>query len=161
MRRRQFIALLARPNSGWPQYARVHSDWVHLIVTLSGMVYMLSLSCSLSQELVSQGGEAAAERQVFNNACRTCHTIKKGDNRLGPNLYKIIGRTAGSLPDYNYSGAMKGAGFVWDEKKLEHFITNPDEIVPGNNMKPYSGIASADDTRKVIAFLLLVAAGGP
>ena len=84
-----------------------------------------------------------------------------GDNRLVPNLYKIIGRTAGSLPDYNYSGAMKGAGFVWDEKKLEHFITNPDEIVPGNNMKPYSGIASADDPRKVIAFLLSVAAGGP
>jgi cytochrome c len=107
MRRREFITLLARPMSGWPQHVLVqHSDWAHLIVTLSGMACMLSSPSSLSQELVSQGKEAASEQQVFNNACRTCHTIKEGDNRLGPNLYKIIGRKAGSLPDYSYSGAM-------------------------------------------------------
>jgi cytochrome c len=161
MRRRQFITLHARPNSGWRRDVRVsHIDWVHLIVTLGAMAYMLS-SPSLSQELQSQGIEATPEQQVFNNACRTCHTIKNGDNRLGPNLHKIVGRTAGSLPDYNYSSAMKDAGFVWDEEKLEHFIANPDEVVPGNNMKPYSGLASTDDRRKVIAFLLSVGTARP
>jgi cytochrome c len=68
---------------------------------------------------------------VFNNVCRPCHTIKNGDNRLGPNLYKIIGRKAGSLPDYDYSSAVKSAGFVWDEEKLDHFIASPDKVVPG------------------------------
>jgi cytochrome c len=77
---------------------------------------------------------------------------------LGPNLYKIIGRKAGSLPDYNYSAAMKDAGFVWNEDNLARFIANPDEVVPGNNMKPYAGLASADDRRKAIAFLLSVGA---
>ena len=129
--------------------------WVDLIVTLSATGYVLSSSSSLAQEFLSQG----AEQQVYNNACRTCHSIKEGDNRLGPNLYKIIGRKAGSLPDYNYSSAMKGAGFVWDEEKLEHFIANPDEVVPGNNMKPYSGLASTDDRTKVMAFLLSVTTG--
>ena len=162
MRQRQFITLLARLNSGWPQDVRVqHSDWLRLIVTLSGMASMLSSHSSLSQELMSQGKEAASEQQVFNNACRTCHTVKEGDNRQGPNLYKIIGRKAGSLPDYNYSSAMKGAGFVWDEEKLEHFIASPDEVVPGNNMKPYSGLASTDDRTKVIAFLQSVSTGRP
>ena len=162
MRRRQFITLLARPKSGWPQEVRVqHIDSVHLIVTLSAMACMLSSLSSLSQELLSQGIEAGSEQQVFNNACRTCHTIKEGDNRLGPNLYKIIGRKAGSLPDYNYSSAMKGAGFVWDEEKLEHFIAHPDEVVPGNNMKPYSGLASAGDRTKVMAFLLSATTGRP
>ena len=162
MRQRQFITLLARLNSGWPQDVRVqHSDWLRLIVTLSGMASMLSSHSSLSQELTSQGKEAASEQQVFNNACRTCHTVKEGDNRQGPNLYKIIGRKAGSLPDYNYSSAMKGAGFVWDEEKLEHFIASPDEVVPGNNMKPYSGLASTDDRTKVIAFLQSVSTGRP
>jgi cytochrome c len=80
--------------------------------------------------LPSQGVEAASEQQVFNNVCRPCHTIKNGDNRLGPNLYKIIGRKAGSLRDCNYSGAMESAGFVWDEEKLEHFIASPDKVVP-------------------------------
>ncbi len=162
MRRRQFITFLVRPNSGWPQDLGVrHNKWVRLLMALSGMTYMLSSPSALSQELVTQDLEAASEQQVFNNACRTCHTIKEGDNRLGPNLYKIIGRKAGSLPDYNYSSAMKGAGFVWDEEKLEHFIANPDEVVPGNNMKPYSGLASTDDRKKVMVFLLSVTTGRP
>ena len=159
MKWRQFITFLAGPSAGWQQDLRgQHSDWMNLIVALSGVACMLSSHSSLSQEL---GKEVASEQQVFNNACRTCHTIKEGDNRQGPNLYKIIGRKAGSLPDYNYSSAMKGAGFVWDEEKLEHFITSPDEVVPGNNMKPYSGLASADDRKKVIAFLKSVSTGRP
>jgi len=92
--------------------------------------------------------------QAFNNACRTCHTIREGDNRLGPSLYKIVGRKAGSLPDYNYSAAMKDADFVWNEANLARFIAKPDEVVAGNNMKPYAGLASADERKKVLAFLL-------
>jgi cytochrome c len=107
---------------------------------------MLSATSSTTQETPGQ--------LVFNNACRTCHTIKEGDNRLGPSLYKIVGRKAGSLQNYGYSSAMKGADFVWDEAKLDQFIANPDQTVPGNNMKPFSGLASADERAKVIAFLL-------
>ena len=101
----------------------------------------------------------AAGQLVFNNACRTCHTTKEGDNRLGPHLYKIIGRKAGSLPNYGYSSAMKSADFIWDEAKLNRFIANPDEIVPGNNMKPYGGLASGDDRAKVVASLRSLTVG--
>ena len=148
MKRRQFTTFLTRPNAGWPQDLRVqHRYWVPLIVALSGMACVLSSHSSLSQEPVK---EAASEQQVFNNACRTCHTIREGDNRQ-----------AGSLPDYSYSSAMKGADFVWDDEKLQHFIASPDEVVPGNNMKPYSGLASTDDRTKVIAYLRSVATGRP
>lgn len=132
-----------------------------LIIMSGAMAYMLSSPPSLSQELLSQGTQSGSEQRVFNNACRTCHSLKEGDNRLGPSLYKLIGRKAGSLPDYNYSSAMKGAGFIWDEGKLEHFIANPDGVVPGNNMKPYSGLASTDDRKQLMAFLLSVTAGRP
>ena len=121
------------------------------LVALSGIAYMLSSSSALPQ--ASQGAEAASEQQAFNNACRTCHVMREGDNRLGPNLHKIIGRKAGSLPDYNYSSAMKEAGFVWDKEKLDRFIANPDEVVSGNSMKPYNGLTSSDDRAKIIAFL--------
>jgi cytochrome c len=121
------------------------------IVALSGVAYMLSSSSAPPQ--VSQGTDAASEQQAFNNACRTCHVMREGDNRLGPNLHKIIGRKAGSLPDYNYSSAMKEAGFVWDKEKLDRFIANPDEVVSGNSMKPYNGLTSSDDRTKIIAFL--------
>ena len=90
---------------------------------------------------------------AFNNACRTCHTVREGDNRLGPNLSRVIGRKAGSLPNYNYSESMKKADLVWDKQNLDRFIANPDAVVSGNNMKPYGGIASADERAKIVAFL--------
>ena len=90
---------------------------------------------------------------AFNNACRTCHTVREGDNRLGPNLSRVIGRKAGSLPNYNYSESMKKADIVWDKQNLDRFIANPDAVVSGNNMKPYGGIASAEERAKIIAFL--------
>ena len=48
--------------------------------------------------------------------------VREGDNRLGPNLHKVVGRKAGSLPDYPFSSALKEAGFVWDEEKLDRFM---------------------------------------
>jgi cytochrome c len=90
---------------------------------------------------------------VFNNVCRTCHTLKEGDNRLGPNLHNIIGRKAGSVPDYNYSSAMKDADLTWDRGTLDRFIANPDQVVRGNKMKPYGGLTSAEERAKIIAFL--------
>ena len=90
---------------------------------------------------------------AFNNACRTCHTVREGDNRLGPSRSRVIGRKAGSLPNYNYSESMKKADLVWDKQNLDRFIANPDAVVSGNNMKPYGGIASADERAKIIAYL--------
>lgn len=101
----------------------------------------------------SQGIEPDAGQQAFNNSCRTCHMAREGDNRLGPSLYKIVGREAASLPDYPYSSAMKEADFIWDEETLDRFIANPDQVVPGNGMKPYSGLTSSEDRRKIIGFL--------
>ena len=98
-------------------------------------------------------GAVADNQLVFNNVCRTCHTLKEGDNRLGPNLHNIIGRKAGSVPDYGYSSAMKDADLTWDRATLDRFIANPDQVVPGNRMKPYGGLTSAEERAKIIAYL--------
>ncbi len=111
-------------------------------------MWFISVPSSLAQQPASDD----AAQQAFNNSCRTCHSVKDGDNRLGPNLSKIVGRKAGSLPNYGYSSAMKEAGFAWDSDKLARFIANPDEVVPGNKMKPYGGLSS-EEAGKVIAYL--------
>jgi cytochrome c len=123
------------------------------VALLSGIVYL-----GLSTLSASEDGEVSSGQLVFNNACRTCHSIREGDNRLGPHMRGIIGRKAGSLPNYSYSSAMRGANFVWDEENLERFMANPDEIVPGNTMKPYGGLASAESRVELIAFLKTLAA---
>ena len=121
---------------------------VLMMTALGGIAYALSSPSALPQAAQDVSGQ-----QAFNNSCRTCHMVREGDNRLGPNLHKIIGRKAGSLPEYAFSSAMKEAGFVWDEEKLDRFIANPEEVVPGNNMKPYGGLSSSEDRKKIIAFL--------
>jgi cytochrome c len=130
-----------------------------IIVALAN-VTLLSFT-SLAQD--RQGADMASGQLAFNNACRTCHSVKEGDkegdNRLGPNLYKVLGRKAGSLPNYGYSAAMKNAEFVWDKGKLDQFIADPDAVVRDNRMKPYGGLASADTRAKVIAYLESATAG--
>ena len=125
-----------------PQYR------VQLMAALSAMVCLLASSSALPQAT-----EPTSEQQAFNNACRTCHVTREGDNRLGPNLHKVMGRKAGSLPNYSYSSAMKEADFTWDEAKLDRFIASPDEVVPGNKMKPYGGLTNKEDREKIVAFL--------
>jgi cytochrome c len=117
----------------------------------SGVVLAL-LSCpAVAQDTGPKGADAG--QLLFNNACRTCHAIKEGDNRLGPSLHGVIGRKAGSLPGFGFSESMKRADVVWDDATLDRFIANPDAVVPGNNMKPFGGLASAEERARIVAFL--------
>jgi cytochrome c len=106
-----------------------------------------------SSPAFAQDAGADAGQLVFNNACRTCHSVKENDSRLGPDLHAIVGRKAGSLPGFGYSDSMKSSGLTWDEATLDRFIANPDEVVPGNRMKPYGGLANAEERAKIVAYL--------
>src|SRR5947209_5531115 len=124
---------------------------------ISGLVFTTFLVLlgfpAVPQEPARKGADTESGQLTFNNACRTCQTTKEGDNRLGPNLHNIIGRKAGSLQNYGYSSAMKGADFVWDNEKLDRFIAKPDVVVPANNMQPYCGLTSAEDRARGMMFL--------
>lgn len=91
-------------------------------------------------------------RRVFAR-CRSCHTITEGGpNMTGPNLHGVFGRQAGAHPDYNYSNAVKQAGFIWDGERLDHWLENPRTFLKGTKMS-FAGIPDATDRRDVIAFL--------
>jgi len=82
------------------------------IVGLACSTFLILLSSSAVPQEARAGADTGSGQLIFNNACRTCHTTKEGDNRLGPNLHNIIGRKAGSLPTFGYSSAMyEGRGF--------------------------------------------------
>lgn len=120
-----------------------------LMLTIGTLVACVLIAPALGADSSEGAGKAA-----FNNNCRTCHSLKPGDNRLGPSLGGIVGAKAGSRPDYpNYSGAMKGAGITWDEQTLDRFITNPEEVVPNNNMKPFKGVPDPAVRKNIIEAL--------
>jgi cytochrome c len=112
----------------------------------------LALLASFAPAFAAQ--EESDDGQVaYNNACRTCHSFKEGDNRLGPTLHGIIGRKAGSVEGFAFSPAMKGSNITWDEGTLDKFIANPDNVVNGHAMKPFGGIADASERSKIVDYL--------
>lgn len=91
---------------------------------------------------------------AFNGHCRECHSFDKGDNRLGPTLYGVVGRKAGTVPGFAYSDSLKSSGITWDVKTLDKWIANPNAVVPGNTMGAiFSGLPDAGERAKIIAFL--------
>src|SRR5690606_8194515 len=90
---------------------------------------------------------------TFNSYCRQCHVTNEGDHRLGPSLYGIVGKEVGSQEGFNYSSAMANSDLVWDEETLDAFLEQPDETLPGHNMKPFAGVPSAEERAKIIAYL--------
>ena len=92
-------------------------------------------------------------QQAFNNSCRTCHTVKEGDNRQGPTLHGVVGRKAGTVEGYAFSSSMAQAGVTWDEATLDKFIEAPDQLVSGNAMKPYGGIPDPAQRKAIIDYL--------
>jgi cytochrome c len=91
---------------------------------------------------------------TFNEHCRECHSFVKNDNRLGPSLYGVVGRKAGSEPGYGYTESLKSSGVTWDAPTLDKWIADPGAVIPGNGMSPpYSGLDDAAIRKRIIAFL--------
>jgi cytochrome c len=73
---------------------------------------------------------------AFNDHCRECHSFVKGQNRLGPSLYGVIGRKAGTLPGYGFTDSLKDSGVTWNAATLDKWIADPGAVIPGNGMSP-------------------------
>lgn len=98
--------------------------------------------------------DAALGKKVFYR-CMACHEAATDRDKVGPHLLDIVGRTAGTAENFNYSQAMKdagAAGLVWDEANLKAYLGAPKLKVPGNKMA-FSGLTSDEDIANVIAYL--------
>ena len=72
---------------------------------------------------------------LFKQQCATCHTINDTDPvRQGPSLFNVVGRRAGAVDGFKYSSGFAKADFVWDEARLDAWLTNPQEMIPGTVM---------------------------
>ena len=92
--------------------------------------------------------------EAFNNHCRTCHSVKEGDNRMGPSLARMVGRKAGTVEGYpSYSQSLKSSGITWDEATLDKFITDPEAVVHNNNMKPFKAVTDPAVRKKIVDYL--------
>jgi len=101
----------------------------------------LALSASTGQAADLAKGQGAFVRQ-----CAICHTVDKGgENRVGPNLFAVVGRRAGAVPDFKYTNAFRNtATFEWTEGLLGPWIALPAVMVPGTAMGVFPGVSDRD-----------------
>jgi len=97
--------------------------------------------------------DPAAGQAAFRK-CAVCHAIVEGQNKIGPSLFGVVGRTPGTT-DFRYSPAMTAYGTdgnVWDAATLDIYIENPRVVVPGTRMS-FPGVKDADERAALIAYL--------
>ena len=81
---------------------------------------------------VAAEGDPARGKALFEKRCTGCHALTQ--NKEGPQLQTVYGRTSGTVPNFAYSAALKQAQLVWDNRSLEKWLTDPDAFIPGNDM---------------------------
>jgi len=132
------------------------------MITGANPMKRIALACAASLALAgvalagsasaqAGGGDAARGKSVYAR-CAACHDLNTGATRLGPSLKGVVGRTSGTMPNFNYSQALKDKAIVWDAASLDQFLAAPAKMVPGNRMA-FPPMANAQDRADLIAFL--------
>lgn len=88
--------------------------------------------------------------------CKACHNVShEGGNGVGPRLYGIVGRKAGSEAGYTYSDAMAQSGLTWTPEQLDKFLQSPGSLVPGTKMT-FTGIKNPRERKHLIKYLSIL-----
>ena len=96
---------------------------------------------------------SAAEGAKVFKKCAACHSISEGGkNKIGPALWGVLGRQAGSLPDYKYSKAMAAYGKKWSFEEMNGFLIKPKDWIKGTKMS-YAGLKSEKERAAVILYM--------
>ena len=91
--------------------------------------------------------------RTFNQLCKSCHTVEKGGaSTIGPNLFGVMGRKAGTAAGFPFSDAMKASAITWDDAILGDYLTDPKAKVPDGKMV-FAGLKRAAQLADVIAYL--------
>jgi cytochrome c len=114
-------------------------------------VIALSTIAWFSPAVAGPGDVARGQRDF--RMCAPCHSLEQNQSMTGPSLAGLWDRKAGSLPSFErYSDALKSSGIVWDDRSLDAWLTDPDHMVPGNEM-PFNGIKDPQRRADLLAFL--------
>jgi cytochrome c len=104
------------------------------------------LNAALASASAERGAQSAKQ-------CQICHNVEEGKgNKIGPDLYGVVGRPVASEPGFSYSAALKAKGGKWTFEALNKWLTDPRADVPGTSMT-FAGISKEKQRADVIAYL--------
>jgi cytochrome c len=115
-----------------------------------GMSFVATIA--LLSPASAQSSDVSRGQRDFR-VCAPCHSLEPGRNMTGPSLANLWGRKAGGLTSFDrYSDALKSSGIIWDDRSLDGWLTDPDGMVPDNEML-FNGIKDARVRADLLAFL--------
>lgn len=118
---------------------------------LTALVGALALICAAPALASAQ--DAAQGRTVFQANCAVCHmAASNGRSMIGPNLFGVVGRRAGSVAGFAYSPAMQHANMTWTAAQLLAFVQAPAHVMPGTRM-PFAGLHNPQQAAALVAYL--------
>jgi cytochrome c len=98
-------------------------------------------------------GSAADGEKIFKRSCGSCHVATKdGPKRLGPPLFGVVGREAGTVEGFRYSEANKKSDVKWTPEVLDKYLVDPRKFMPGTNMA-FAGLKKDNERADLIAYL--------
>jgi cytochrome c len=101
---------------------------------------------------VLPSADVAAGKDVASR-CEQCHDLSRGGpNKIGPNLWGIVGRQRATQSGFDYSSAMMASHATWDYAALFRYLKSPQSMVPGTKMS-FAGLRSAQDRINLLAYL--------
>ena len=112
-----------------------------------GVLALVAAAVGLPSQ--AQGQSAQSGQALFQKRCSGCHALDA--DHEGPRLRGVVGRAAGTVKTFQYSDALKNAKHVWDEKSLDKWLTNPDSVVPDNDMS--FQVPNQEERMAIIAYL--------
>ena len=122
------------------------------LVSSTGIIADVKEVVQLNIKEILALGDTAHGEKVFKK-CSACHMIASGGkNMIGPNLWSVIGRTAGSVSDYKYSKAMVAYGKEWTFEEMNSYLIKPQAYVKGTKMA-FAGLRKEKDRASVILFM--------
>ena len=140
------IFYVEKPEKSAYQVASISTTTITETTSASSSTGSGEIMALLASASVTNG------EKVFKK-CAACHSIAKGKgNKIGPALFGVLGRQAGSLVDYKYSKAMIAHGKPWTFEEMNSFLTKPKEWVKGTKMS-FAGLKNAKDRAAVILYM--------
>jgi len=119
-----------------------------LLTSLAGA---LALTCAAPA--IASAQDSAQGRTVFQANCAVCHqAVSNGHAMIGPNLWGVVGRRAGSVAGFAYSPTMQHANITWTADQLSAFVQAPTHVVPGTRM-PFAGLRNPQQAAALSAYL--------